>query len=106
MSAIGYVTRHADGFKGQARALTIRAGIEIVPTPPGPRRVSLTTERRARFAELGAGWIKTREPSAKDYVSLGLAAPEFGPRRIYVNLGRAAGQDDEDVFALICNPVD
>jgi uncharacterized protein (DUF736 family) len=26
-------------------------------------------------------------------VSLSLAAPEFGPRKLYANLGRAAGQD-------------
>jgi uncharacterized protein (DUF736 family) len=39
-------------------------------------------------------------------VSLSLAAPEFGPRRLYANLGRAAGQDDPDVFALIWNPAD
>jgi len=39
-------------------------------------------------------------------VSLSLAAPEFGPRRLYANLGRAAGQDDPDVYALLWNPVD
>jgi uncharacterized protein (DUF736 family) len=38
-------------------------------------------------------------------VSLSLAAPEFGPRRIYANLGRAAG-GDEDTFAVIWNPAD
>ena len=44
--------------------------------------------------------------SGKSYVSLSLAAPEFGPRKLYANLGRAAGQDDDDVFALIWNPAD
>jgi uncharacterized protein (DUF736 family) len=39
-------------------------------------------------------------------VSLSLAAPEFGPRRLYANLGRAAGRDDEDSFAIIWNPAD
>jgi hypothetical protein len=34
---------------------------------------------------------RTREPA--------LAAPEFGPRKLYANLGRAAGQDDDGVFA-------
>ena len=37
-------------------------------------------------------------------MSLSLAAPEFGPRKLYANLGRAAGQDDDSVFALIWNP--
>jgi uncharacterized protein (DUF736 family) len=34
-------------------------------------------------------------------VSLSLAAPEFGQRRLYANLGRAAGQDDGGAFAVI-----
>jgi uncharacterized protein (DUF736 family) len=56
--------------------------------------------------EIGAGWLRTGEVSGKEYVSLSLAAPEFGSRKLYVNLGRAAGQDDTDVFALIWNPTD
>lgn len=56
-------------------------------------------------------WIKAVAPTTsvlrgKDYVSLSLAAPEFGPRRLYANLGRAAGQDDDDAFAIIWNPAD
>ena len=56
--------------------------------------------------EVGAGWVRRGEISGKDYVSLSLAAPEFGPRRLYANLGRAAGQDDEDALAIIWNPAD
>jgi uncharacterized protein (DUF736 family) len=33
-----------------------------------------------------------------------LAAPEFGRRKLFANLGKAAGQDDADVFAIIWNP--
>ncbi len=44
------------------------------------------------------------EISGKPYVSLSLAAPEFGPRKLYANLGRAAGQDDDDALTLIWNP--
>jgi uncharacterized protein (DUF736 family) len=39
-------------------------------------------------------------------VSLSLAAPEFRPRKLYANLGRAAGQDDDSMFAIIWNPAD
>ena len=46
------------------------------------------------------------ETSGKEYVSLSLAAPEFGPRKLYANLGRAAGQDDDEAFAVIWNPAD
>lgn len=50
--------------------------------------------------------MRTGESSGKDYVSLGLADPAFGPKKLYANLGRAAGQDDDDVFAVIWNPAD
>ncbi|MGI9375768.1 MAG: DUF736 domain-containing protein [Tsuneonella suprasediminis] len=108
MSAIGYVTRDPDTdvYKGQIRTLSIRTDVEIVPN----RAKSASNQPDYRVlsgpVELGAGWIRTGERSGKDYVSLAIAAPEFGPRRIYVNLGRAAEQDDDDVYALIWNPAD
>jgi uncharacterized protein (DUF736 family) len=55
--------------------------------------------------EIAAGWSRRSEASGRDYVSLSLAAPEFGPRRLYANLGRAEGED-EDSFALIWNSAD
>ncbi|MCR6659776.1 MAG: DUF736 domain-containing protein [Asticcacaulis sp.] len=108
MSAIGYVTRNTETgiYKGQIRTLSIRTDIEIIPNrakqAPGQPDFRVV----AGPVELGAGWVRTGERSGKDYVSLGIAAPEFGPRRIYVNLGRAADHDDDDVFALIWNPAD
>ncbi|WP_395336812.1 DUF736 family protein [Novosphingobium sp. BL-8H] len=106
MPAIGYVTRDGRSFKGQLRTLSIRAEIEISPNP----RKSADTHPDFRVTssgvEVGAGWMRRSEASGNDYVSLTLAAPEFGPRRIYANLGRAAGQDDEDSFAIIWNPAD
>ena len=56
--------------------------------------------------EIGAAWVRTGQVSGELYVSLSLAAPEFGPCRLYANLGRAAGQDDDDTYALIWNPAD
>ena len=107
MPAIGYVTKQANGgYKGQLRTLSIRAEIDLVPNP------GKTAENQPDFRvltkgyEIGAGWIRRGEASGKEYVSLSLAAPEFGPRRLYANLGRAAGQDDDDVFAVIWNPAD
>jgi uncharacterized protein (DUF736 family) len=52
--------------------------------------------------EIGGGWMRHSEASGRDYVSLSLAAPEFGPRRVYANLGGA----DDDSFAIIWNPAD
>lgn len=107
MPAIGHVTRTDNGgFKGQIRTLSIRADVEIAPNRGKTAPHQPDYRVLAAGVELGAGWIKTGEVSGKDYVSLSLAAPEFGPRVLYANLGRAAGQDDDDVFALIWNPTD
>jgi len=107
MPAIGHVTKQANGgYKGQLKTLSIRAEIDLVPN------ASKTAENQPDFrvvtqgVEIGAGWIKKSETSGKDYVSLGLAAPEFGPRKLYANLGRPAGQEDGDTFAVIWNPAD
>jgi uncharacterized protein (DUF736 family) len=56
--------------------------------------------------EIGAGWLRTGQTSGKEYVALSMAAPEFGARTLYANLGRAAGQSDDNVYALIWNPQD
>jgi len=45
----------------------------------------------------------TGETSGKEYVSFSVTTPEFGPRKFYANLGRAAGSDDENHHALNWN---
>ena len=105
MAAIGYVTKQENGgFKGQLKTLSIRADIEILPN--GGKSSDTEPDFRVvtQGVEIGAGWVRVGEVSRKQYVSLSLAAPEFGPRPIFANLGRAAGQDDDDTYALIWNP--
>lgn len=106
MPAIGYVTKSEDGsFKGQLKTLSISADIAIVANR------SKATDNQPDYrvlsdgVEIGAGWMRRSETSGRDYVSLSLAAPEFGPRRLYANLGQAAG-GPEDRFAVIWNPAD
>jgi uncharacterized protein (DUF736 family) len=106
MPAIGYVTRQTNGgYKGQLKTLTIRAEIEIVPN------ANKSADNHPDFrvvsggADVGAGWVRHGESSGKDYVSLSLSAPEFGPRKLYANLGRAPGEGDDN-FAVIWNPAD
>lgn len=107
MPAIGHVTKlPSGGFKGQIKTLSIRADIDIVPNAAKAAENQPDFRVLAQGVEIGAGWVRKGEVSGKDYVSLSLAAPEFGPRKLYANLGRAANQDDEDVFALIWNPAD
>jgi uncharacterized protein (DUF736 family) len=107
MPAIGYVTKQANGgYKGQLRTLSIRAEIEIVPNASKSADNHPDFRVLTQGIEIGAGWVRKGETSGKEYVSLSLAAPEFGPRKLYANLGRAAGQDDDDAFAVIWNPAD
>src|SRR3546814_17139269 len=96
MAAIGYVTRNGNGFKGQLRTLSIRTDVEIIPNSRKNGSNQPDYRVMASGVEIGAGWIRISETSGKDYVSLSLAAPDFGPRRLYATLGRAAGQGDED----------
>jgi uncharacterized protein (DUF736 family) len=107
MTAIGYVRKEEDGrYTGSIRTISISAQVEIIPN------LTKTTDAQPDYRvltqgiEIGAGWTKKGESSGKEYVSLALAAPEFGPKKLYANLGRAAGQDDDTLYALIWNPTD
>ena len=107
MPAIGYVTKQANGgYKGQLRTLSIRTDVEIVPNSAKNADNQPDFRVLTKGYEIGAGWVRKGETSGKEYVSLSLAAPEFGPRKLYANLGHAAGQDDPDAFAVIWNPAD
>jgi len=103
MPAIGYVTKQSTGgYKGQLRTLSIRADIDLVPNAAKSADSQPDFRVLTQGIEIGAGWVRKGETSGKEYIPLSLAAPEFGPRKLYANLGRAAGQDDESVFAVIC----
>ena len=107
MPAIGMVTKAASGsYTGQLRTLSLRTEIAIVPNSSNAQDNQPDYRVLAGEVEIGAVWNRRSEASGRDYISLSLAAPEFGPRRLYANLGRAAGTMDEDRFAIIWNPVD
>lgn len=106
MPAIGYVTRTDTGsFKGQLKTLSIRANIDIVANAKKANDVQPDYRVLVGDVEIGAGWNRHSETTGRDYVSLSIAAPEFGARRLYANLGRAPG-DDDDRFVIIWNPAD
>ena len=107
MATIGSVTKREDGrYEGELKTLSVKADIVILPT--GDKSASNQPDFRvlSQGIEIGAGWIRTGQISGKEYVALSIAAPELGARTLYANLGRAAGQTDPDVFALIWNPQD
>lgn len=106
MPAIGTLTKLGDGsFKGQLKTISIKADILVEPNDRKTTDAQPDYRVFSGDVEIGAGWQRHSEASGRDYVSLSLAAPEFGPRRIYANLGRSTGSDDE-TFAVIWSPAD
>ena len=107
MAAIGLVSGTIEkGFVGQLATLSIRVPIEIRCNKGKNGDVQPDYRLWSDGVECGAGWLRRSQASGRLYVSLSLEAPEFGPRRIYANLGRAAGRDNPDVYAIIWNPAD
>lgn len=107
MPSIGIVSGSIEkGFSGQLITLSIKAPIEVRRNRDKANDIQPDYRVWSDGVEIGAGWIRVGEVSGRPYVSLSFATPEFGPRRIYANLGRAAGEDREDVFAILWSPVD
>jgi len=92
---IGFVTKQQDGnFRGQLKTLSFKAPIDILLNPSKSSDTQPDYRVYSGGVEIGAGWRKTGKTSGEDYVSLSLADPAFGPKNLYANLGRAAGQDE------------
>ena len=91
------------GFKGQRAG---HRGGALLYVPHGMKKGD-DQPQRLSSSSAGAARLCLRDPGlGRECVSLSLASPEFGPRKLYANLGRAAGQDDENVYAVIWNPAD
>jgi len=107
MPAIGQVTKQKNGnFKGQLKTLSFRAPIDILLNPSKSSDSQPDYRVYSGNIDVGAGWRKKSKTSGEDYISLSLADPAFGPKKLYANLGRTAGQDDQDLYAVIWNPID
>ena len=107
MATIGSVTKREDGrYEGELKTLTMRTDVSIIPVPDKVSPGQPDYRVIAQGIEIGAGWVRRGQTSGRDYVSLSIAAPEFGAKTLYANLGRAAGNADPDVYALIWSPQD
>lgn len=104
--SLGYVTKNeTGGYEGTLATMSLKKRIRIVPN--GTKENEAQPDFRVYTedkVEIGGGWNRTGKSSGKPYVSLTFAAPEFGPSKVYANLGRAAGQDDDSVMAILWNP--
>ena len=107
MATIGSVTKREDGrYEGELKTLSVRAEIILLPVADKASPSQPDYRVMSQGIEIGAGWLRTGQISGKEYVALSIAAPEFGSKTLYANLGRAAGQTDPNTFALIWNPQD
>lgn len=107
MPAIGYVAKAENGsFKSRPKTFGIRAEITILPNDLSANDLRPDFRVVVGDVEIGAGWRRRCETSGKDYISLSFDAPEFGPRRLYADLDRVIGTEDDDRFAIIWIPED
>lgn len=107
MTAMGFVTRTTlGGFRGQLKLLPVCADIDIVPNRDKCSDNSPDFRIFTQGVEVGSGRILRGETRGTDYVSLSLAAPDLGVRKLCANLGRTVGLGGDSSFFLIWNPVD
>ncbi|MAL73361.1 MAG: hypothetical protein CMM62_00095 [Rhodospirillaceae bacterium] len=101
MATIGTVTFNPekDEFTGNLTTIAAKASLKIIKN--GFKNGDKQPDYRvyANNAECGAAWKKTNQEGG-EYISLKIDDPSL-PAAIWANLGRAANQDDDDVFALI-----
>ena len=102
--ALGYVQQRDNGEFEGTFSMGLRTRIRIVPN--GTKESDKQPDFRiiaGNHGEIGGGWNKVGKASGKPYVSLTLAHPLMGPHKVYCNLGRAAGTED-DTLAILWNP--
>lgn len=103
-NALGYVSETETGFEGALAMMSLNAPIRII------RNSEKTSETQPDFrvlagqkgSDIGGGWYRTAKSSGREYVSLTLADPMIGPRKIYANLAPVKGQDGRHV--ILWNP--
>jgi uncharacterized protein (DUF736 family) len=107
MSTLGTIQKRADGsYLGKMAMKSYGGPVFFQPlsktNPNAPDyRVIGQADHGGRF-EMGAAWIKTRRDGQGEYVSVAIDFPELA-EKVYATLGVMAGQDDDDVFAIIWN---
>ena len=105
-NALGYVSETKTGFEGSLAMMNLSAAIRI------ETNVDKTEEGQPDYriyagetsTEIGGGWMRKAKASGREYVSLTLADPKIGPRRIFANLAPVKGRKGRHV--ILWNPRD
>lgn len=104
--SLGTVTKRENGgYEGTLSMMTLTTKITIAPNEAKENdRQPDYRIYAAKGGEIGGGWKRTGKNSGKPYVSVTLAHPAFGPGRIFANLARAAGAENDETLAILWNP--
>lgn len=105
-NALGYVSETKTGFEGVLAMMNLSASIRIEKN--AEKEMEGQPDYRV-FAgetstEIGGGWIRTEKTSGREYVSMTLADPQIGPRKIFANLAPVKGKEGRHV--ILWNPRD
>ena len=102
--SIGQVTRKGSHYRGFVRTALVKGALEIIPNG---EKIEGTRQPDYRLIfegqEAGGGWYAEAK-AEMDYRSINcqIDDPSF-PAPLRFSLGRAPGQDDDDLFNLIWN---
>jgi len=105
-NALGYVSETKTGFDGMLSMMNLSAAIRIAKN----EEKSMDGQPDYRIfagettTEIGGGWLRKAKASGREYVSITLADPQIGPRRIYANLAPVKGKKGRHV--ILWNPRD
>lgn len=103
-NALGYVTETNSGFEGILAMMNLSAPIRFTKNDEksGDGQPDYRIFAGETATEVGGGWIRKSKASGRDYVSITLADPQIGPRRIYANLAPVKGKEGRHV--ILWNP--
>ena len=103
-NALGYVTETKSGFEGMLAMMNLSAPIRIEKNgeKQGEAQPDFRIFAGETATEIGGGWLRKAKASGREYVSLTLADPQIGPRRVYANLAPVKGKKGRHV--ILWNP--
>ena len=85
-NALGYVSETKNGFEGSLAMMNLAAAF----------RLDKNTEKEMD------GQVRKAKNTGREYISITLADPQIGPRRIYANLAPVKGKEGRHV--ILWNP--
>ena len=87
-NALGYVSETKTGFEGALAMMNLSAAIRIEKNAEKAEEAQPDYRIFAgeTATEIGGGWMRKAKSSGREYVSLTLADPQIGPRRIPARL--------------------